>query len=113
MNRGDVVVTGGGAGGASGALGLSRARRTVLVADAGEPRNAPASHMHGYLSRDGMPPADLLRVGRHEVEGYGGHIVAATVTELLRDGLDAFRVLLADGQRIATRHLLVATGLRD
>jgi thioredoxin reductase len=69
--------------------------------------------MHGYLSRDGMPPADLLRVGRHEVEGYGGHIVAATVTELLRDGVDAFRVILADGRRIATRRLLVATGLRD
>ncbi|MDX6299443.1 MAG: hypothetical protein QOF53_657 [Nocardioidaceae bacterium] len=113
MNRFDVVVIGAGAAGLSAALVLSRAGRAVLVVDAGEPRNAPASHMHGYLSRDGMPPVDLIRVGRQEVEGYGGHIVAGTVTELLRDGLDAFWVDLGDGQRIATRRLLLATGLRD
>jgi thioredoxin reductase len=113
MNRFDVVVIGAGAAGLSAALVLSRAGRAVLVVDAGEPRNAPASHMHGYLSRDGMPPVDLIRVGRQEVEGYGGHIVAGTVTELLRDGLDALWVDLGDGQRIATRRLLLATGLRD
>jgi thioredoxin reductase len=113
MNRCDVVVIGGGAAGLSAALVLSRAGRTVVVVDAGEPRNAPASHMHGYLSRDGMPPADLLRVGRHEVEGYGGHIVAGNVTELLRNGPDAFWVRLDGGQRIASRRLLVTTGLRD
>ncbi len=64
----DVVIVGGGAAGLSAALVLGRARRRVAVVDAGEPRNAPASHMHGFLSRDGMPPADLLAVGRSEVE---------------------------------------------
>lgn len=53
----DVVVVGGGAAGLSAALVLSRARRRVLVVDAGAPRNAPAAHMHGYLCRDGIPPA--------------------------------------------------------
>jgi len=53
----DVVVVGGGAAGLSGALALGRARRTVLVLDAGEPRNAPAGHVHNYLGREGTPPA--------------------------------------------------------
>ena len=68
----DVVVIGGGAAGLSAALVLARARRNVAVVDAGEPRNAPAAHMHGYLSRDGLPPRDLLSAGRAEVAGYGG-----------------------------------------
>ena len=52
----DVVVVGGGAAGLSAALVLGRARRRVAVVDAGTPRNAPAEHMHGFLSRDGMRP---------------------------------------------------------
>ncbi|MCU1572151.1 MAG: FAD-dependent pyridine nucleotide-disulfide oxidoreductase [Micrococcaceae bacterium] len=57
MSDFDVVIVGGGAAGLTAALVLSRARRKVLVVDSGAPRNAPASHMHGFLSRDGMPPA--------------------------------------------------------
>ncbi len=76
MSPYDVVVIGGGAAGLSAALVLSRALRTVLVVDAGQPRNAPASHLHGYLSRDGMAPADLLASGRDEVTSYGGEILA-------------------------------------
>jgi thioredoxin reductase len=113
MSRYDVVVIGGGAAGLSAALVLSRARRTVLVVDAGEPRNAPASHMHGYLSRDGQAPADLLATGRNEVRGYGGEIVPGTVTDLVPDGPTGFWVLLDDGQRLSARRLLVTTGLRD
>ncbi len=113
MSRYDVVVIGGGAAGLSAALVLSRARRRVLVIDAGNPRNAPASHLHGYLSRDGLPPAELLGTGRAEVAGYGGETVAATVTDLVPDGPAGFWVLLGDGQRISARRLLVTTGLRD
>jgi thioredoxin reductase len=113
MNRYDVVIIGGGAAGLSAALVLSRARRTVLVVDAGRPRNAPATHMHGYLSRDGMPPAELLAAGRDEVTGYGGEILARTVADLVPDGDKGFWVLLDDGQRISTRRLMVTTGLRD
>ena len=113
MNRYDVVVIGGGAAGLSAALVLARARRNVLVVDAGEPRNAPASHLHGYLSRDGFPPDELLAAGRNEVKGYGGDIAAGTVTDLVPDGRAGFWALLSDGQRIAARRLLVTTGLRD
>ena len=72
MTQYDVAIIGGGAAGLSAALVLARARRNVLVIDAGAPRNSPATHMHGYLSRDGMPPAELLAAGRHEVRSYGG-----------------------------------------
>ncbi|MDQ0120998.1 thioredoxin reductase [Pseudarthrobacter defluvii] len=113
MNEYDVVIVGGGAAGLSAALVLTRARRKVLVIDAGAPRNAPAKHMHGFLSRDGLPPEQLLSLGRDEVEGYGGKILEGVVTDLVTAGNSGFWVLLSDGKRISTRRLLVATGLRD
>ena len=108
----DVVVVGGGAAGLSGALALARARRSVLVIDGGQPRNAPAGHVHNYLTRDGTPPAELLAAGRDEVTRYGGEIVDATVAQARRDG-EAFVVTLADGRTVRARRLLVTTGLRD
>ena len=69
MTRYDVVIIGGGAAGLSAALVLSRARRRVLVVDEGSPRNAPAAHMQGFLSRDGMPPSALLTAGRADEHG--------------------------------------------
>lgn len=105
----DVVVVGGGAAGLSAALVLGRARRRVAVIDAGSPRNAPAAHMHGFLSRDGMPPAELLAAERAEVTGYG--------VELLEDqvlGVEpGFSIRLARGQVLTARRILVATGVGD
>ncbi len=108
----DVVVVGGGAAGLSAALVLSRARRTVAVVDAGQPRNAPAAHMHGFLSRDGMPPPDLLTAGRDEVRSYGGTFLSGTVDSAVRTG-GTFDVVLAGGPHLSARRLVVATGLRD
>lgn len=110
--RYDVVVIGGGAAGLSGALTLARARRSVLVVDAGEPRNAPAGHVHNYLGREGTPPAELLATGRGEVEGYGGTVVAGRVTGVHRQD-DGFRVVLDGGAAVRARRLLLATGLAD
>jgi thioredoxin reductase len=109
MKECDVVVVGGGAAGLSAALVLVRARRMVVVVDAGAPRNAPAAHMHGFLSRDGMPPRELLAAGRAEVSGYGGGLIDDTVV-----GVEpGFQVRLASGAHLRTRRILVATGLRD
>ena len=113
MNQYDVAIVGGSAAGLSAALVLARAGRRVVVADSGSPRNAPASHMHGYLSRDGFSPAQLLAVGRREVVGYGGQLTNGRVTELLYDGPLGFRALLEDGSCLRARKVLVATGLRD
>jgi thioredoxin reductase len=85
----------------------------VVVVDAGAPRNAPAAHMQGFLSRDGMPPVELLASGRDEVTGYGATIVPGTVRELVRCNGSGFQALLTDGQRLAARHVLVTTGLHD
>ncbi len=105
----DVVVVGGGAAGLSAALVLGRARRRVVVVDAGAPRNAPAAHMQGFLSRDGMPPGDFLGVGRSEVIGYG--------VEMLQDrvrGIEpGFSVRLAGGTVLTARRILIATGVDD
>jgi thioredoxin reductase len=109
----DVVVAGGGLAGLAGALTLARARRSVLVVDAGQPRNMPAAHAHGYLSRDGVPPLELLAAGRAEVAGYGGEIVAGTVASLARLPGGDWRVTLADGTGRRARRVLVATGLVD
>jgi len=113
MNRYDVAIIGGSAAGLSAALVLARAGRQVIVIDSGSPRNAPAAHMHGFLSRDGMDPADLLAVGRAEVEGYGGLITSGRVTELVPNARNGFWALLEDGSRLQARKALVATGLRD
>jgi thioredoxin reductase len=105
----DVVVVGGGAAGLSAALVLGRARRHVAVIDAGAPRNAPAAHMQGFLSRDGMSPADLLAAGRAEVTGYGVEIVEDQVL-----GIEpGFTVRLAGGQVLTARRILLATGVGD
>ena len=119
----DVVVIGGGPAGLSGALALGRSRRSVLVIDSGQPRNAPADHIHNYLGREGTPPGDLLAIGRAEVAQYGVRVIDAAVSDargLTADsssgggtGNDQFEVDLSDGRSVRARRLLIATGLVD
>lgn len=113
MSTYDVAVIGGGAAGLSAALVLARALRRVVVIDAGQPRNAPAAHMQGFLSRDGMPPTELLAAGRAEVASYGGELRAAAVSGVVRAPSGQFGVLLETGDALTARRLLVTTGLRD
>jgi thioredoxin reductase len=108
----DVVVVGGGAAGLSGAVALARSRRSVLVIDAGDPRNAPAARVHGFLTRDGTPPAEIYAAGRSEVARYGGRLETGWVTALRRDG-ERFEVQIGNSRTVTARRLLVATGLRD
>jgi thioredoxin reductase len=108
----EVIVVGGGAAGLSGALTLARARRSVLVIDAGEQRNLPASGVHGLLARDGLPPAELVALGRAEVERYGGTVLDGRVA-VLDGSAGAFTVTLEDGRAFGARRLLVTTGLVD
>lgn len=109
----DVVVVGGGAAGLSAAMVLARARRRVAVVDGGEPRNAPAEHVHGFLSRDATSPAHLLEAGRGEVVGYGGEVIEGQVRGIKHGREHGFVVRLADGRALTTRGVLVTTGLRD
>lgn len=108
----DAIVVGGGAAGLSAALMLGRARRSVLIIDAGSPRNRFAAHMHGVLGHENTPPRELVQRGREEVASYGGQFLDAEVT-----GVDAaahgVEVSLESGERHMARALIVATGITD
>lgn len=108
----DVVVVGGGAAGLSAALVLGRSRRSVLVVDAGEPRNAPAAHLHNYLGREGAAPAELLEIGREEVARYGVEVRRDRVTSAERTRA-GFALGLQHGGRVVARRLVLATGVVD
>jgi thioredoxin reductase/SAM-dependent methyltransferase len=109
----DVAVVGGSAAGLAAALQLGRQRRSVIVIDAGEPRNARAAHMHSYLSREGLPPSELAAAGREEVRSYGGEVLAGRVSAVTRIDDHRFRVELVGGHSIFARRILAATGLVD
>jgi thioredoxin reductase len=111
----DVVIVGGGPAGLNAALLLGRARRRVLVCDTGAPRNAPVAHLHGFLSRDGLPPSELGRIGREQLGAYGSVELRQVQVEAAGTASDdeGFAVTLADGTREAARRLLLATGVVD
>jgi thioredoxin reductase len=109
----EVVIVGGGAAGLSAALVLGRAQRRVVVIDSGSPRNGPASHMHGFLSRDGFPPSELLSIGRREVHAYGVEIVVGEVKAITSNDASGFDVALCDGQVVRSRRVVVTAGSRD
>jgi thioredoxin reductase len=108
----DVVVVGGGAAGLSAALVLGRSRRSVLVIDAGRPRNAPADHLHNYLGREGATPTGLLEIGREEVRRYGVDVRPGRASSAARSGA-GFTVGLEDGSSAHSRRLVLATGVVD
>ncbi|MDO5502008.1 MAG: NAD(P)/FAD-dependent oxidoreductase [Actinomycetia bacterium] len=124
----DVAIVGAGAAGLNAAVILAQAGRTVLVLESGETRNRFDAHMRGFLSRDGLAPADLVAIGRDEVERYGGQVirtrvVAARAVDQGTGRLDSaqdhltgpsrFVLDLEDGTQVRARRLLLAMGLVD
>jgi len=109
----DVIVIGGGPAGLSAALMLGRCRRRVLLCDLGEPRNRRASALHGYLTRDGIPPPTFNELGRAELPRYGIEVRRLGVTGAQRVKGDRYRVALADGAHEDARFILIATGVVD
>lgn len=112
----DVAVIGAGPAGLSAALNLVRARRTVLLVDANRPRNAATLQSHGFLTRDGVSPLELRKLGRAEVEAYPeATVVQAVVDQVAPDGA-RWRVHGAwRGTEVtaSARAVVVATGLRE
>ncbi|MFH8252736.1 NAD(P)/FAD-dependent oxidoreductase [Microbacterium sp. B2969] len=119
----DVVIIGGGPAGLSAALNLGRARASVVVIDAGRPRNAATLRSHGFLTRDGVPPLELRKLARAELSAYADvRVFDRTVaTAVVRsDGADGLRFVVAlEGRSpgtppaVAARSIIVATGLRE
>lgn len=107
----DAVIVGGGTAGLSAAQMLGRARRRVLVIDAGAPRNRFAAHMHGVLGHDGRSPAELLRIGRTEAQAYGVEFLDTTVTSI--DDAGDHLAVTYDGGTLAARGAVLTTGVVD
>ena len=112
IRRYDAIIVGGGPAGLSAALILGRCRRSVLICDTGRPRNAASRALHGFLSRDGVSPRALLRMGRSQLSRYGVELISAEVTDAHRTR-SGFEVVLDARRRLSSRTLLIATGVVD
>lgn len=108
----DAIIVGGGPAGLSAALILGRCRRRVLVCDAGRPRNAASHALHGFLTRDGIRPAELPRIAREQLRRYGVEYRRVTVRSAVCVA-GGFRVIAGGGATLYARKLLLATGLVD
>lgn len=109
----DVIIVGAGPAGLSAALVLGRCRRRVLICDAGHPRNALSHGLHAFLTRDGIEPAELLRLGREQLSPYGTVELRASEVIDARRLANNFEITLSNGQRLRSRKLLLATGVVD
>lgn len=108
----DVVIVGGGPAGLSAALNLGRARKRVLLCDAGPRRNAAAEQIHGFVTRDGTPPQEFRRIGRQQLEPYKNVEARDVGVEEIRGERGAFTVRLATGS-VEARRILLCTGMID
>jgi thioredoxin reductase len=121
INSFDTIIVGSGPAGLSAALLLGRSLKRVLVIDSGKPRNAVSHGANGFLSRDGLAPLELLQIGREQLAKYdsvkfhSGKVIDAQHLDSSATGTgrDCFEVTIDNGERLAARKLLLATGVRD
>ena len=109
----DVVIIGGGPSGLSAALTLGRARKRVLLCDAGSRRNTTAVHMHNFVTRDGTPPEDFRRIARDQLASYANLEILDAAVLTITGERNAFTVRLSGGAEVRTRRVLLATGMVD
>ena len=115
MSQFEVAVIGGSFGGLSAALTLARTRRSILLIDAGHPRNERVSYSHGFLTQDGKTPSEILSVARAQVLAY------PTVTYLPIECLaieknsenNGYAITLGNGETHSATKLVLATGVKD
>jgi len=109
----DVIIVGGSVAGLSAALYLGRSLRHTVVLDEGKPANRFSHASHGFFTRDGIAPDELLKIGREQLQRYATvRFQPHKATEILSQP-DHFLVKLPDGTTLATRKVLLAMGLRD
>lgn len=109
----DVIIVGAGPAGLSAALILGRCRRRVLLVDTNRPRNAASQALHGFLTRDGVDPRELRRLGREELAPYDTVRIVYVEARSVRRFNGGFQLTLSNGRRPRCRALLLATGVVD
>lgn len=109
----DAVIIGGSYAGMAAGLQLARARRRVLLVDAGQPRNRFASHSHGFLTQDGAPPAEIAAEARSQLMEYPTVEWRTGRVEAVTRAADNFLVALADGSTYQARRIILAAGVTD
>lgn len=114
MAQYEVAIVGGGPAGLQCALLLGRARRSVILIDRGEPRNADVIETHGFLTRDGATPADLFACAREQLRRYPNVAFQTSEAQSARPSeSDSFELEIQNGERIVASRVLIATGMRD
>lgn len=108
----DVLIVGGGPGGLAAALALGRARKRVLLCDSGPRRNAAASHLHNFVTRDGTPPEEFRRIGREQLAAYPNVEVRDVRVESVSGTRGAFLARLGSGE-VQARRVILCTGMID
>lgn len=109
----DVIVVGGSFAGMSGAMQLARARRRILIVDAGRPRNRFVASAHGFLGQDGKSPREIIGLARQQLAAYPTVAFFAGEAVEGRRHEAHFELGLSDGQVVKASRLLLATGVRD
>src|SRR3990170_4878171 len=109
----DLIVVGGSFAGLSAAIQTARARRNVLVIDAGQPRNRFAEHSHGFLGQDGRAPGAVLDDARRQLLAYPTAKFVAGLAERATSTNAGFEVTTGGGETFSALRLVLATGVRD
>lgn len=109
----DVAIVGGSFAGLSAALQIARGKRSVVVVDAGLPRNRFAAHSHGFLTRDGSVPSDMLDEARRQLLAYPTARFRQGLVETVKGNVDDFSLRLGDGDTLSARRLVLAGGVSD
>lgn len=113
MNISDVIIIGGGPAGLNAAVVLGRCRRKVLVFDHRRQRNRHSHGMHNFLTRDGIAPAEFLKLSHRELKKYGVKILHTEVKDAKKSTSETFIVTDAKGNTYHSKKLILATGLTD
>ena len=109
----DVAIVGGGPAGLSAALWLARYLHSVVLIDSGDPRNWETRGVNGFLGSQGIRSPDLRKRGREDAESFGAKLVAAIVDKVENVNSERFVLTLQSGDKIASRRILLAIGIKD
>jgi thioredoxin reductase len=109
----DCAIIGGGPAGLNAALVLGRARRKVLLFDDNKPRNAVTQHSHGFITRDGVHPAEFRAIGQQEIAKYPSVEIHSTRIEAVIKQGTTFELVADSGEKFEARNIILATGVQE